>query len=120
MSHTYAPYDEHLTADQNVERLIVTELRTTCPPQLLRQRNPFIHLMAVKNMLLTGKLGFSMQFGKGQVKVDKFLAMRELETILATDAEFNSSRVDAKDFAHYLMYTLLPTADCCIYLAREN
>lgn len=120
MSHVYAPYDESLTADQNVERIIATEITSTCPPQLLNQRNPFIHLMAVKNLLFTGKLGFTMQFSKGQVKIEKFLAMRELEAMLAADAEFNSKRVDAKDFAHYMMYTLLPTADSCIYLAREN
>lgn len=116
-----APYDDTLTLEQNLVELVSTEIEATCPLELSTQRNPFIHMIAVKNLVFTNKLGVRIKIAADKtMAVSGYPAMRQLDMVLAADARFNASRVNARDFSKYLFEFLLPQSDTVVCLLRED
>lgn len=121
MQVTYPEYDHELSSEQNMEKLLVCEIERFLPDNLIQQKNPFIYLIAVKQLFLSGKLKLVFHVNQhSNILLDSFWALRELDFVLANDKAYNSKSMYQEEFAKYLMYDLLPGLGYGLLLARDN
>ncbi len=83
--------------------------------------NPFIYLLAVKNLVFIGKIGLLLKLEERRsLPVTSVLVYRELDMALAEDSVFNSRKQSPEEFAAFFIEVLLPERRLELYLKRDD
>lgn len=85
-----------------IEELILEEIEKS-PKNLRYQNNPWVSLIAVKNLIFYNKLKLFFRNGVRVVEVEPLFAHRELDILLGLDEDYSREYTSPRDFVKWLL-----------------